>query len=161
LLKRKLLIRLGDSAMLKRIQQLPTDKKIAGVHCVPFMEDGSIVMVWDRNDKVLTTIGGRIEENESLDEALDRETVEEAGLILQSARYPFACWYWAETDTYTVYKLARVESFIAIPEGFETTGRVVMNFETALQIVNKIEGRTERIQLLSYAQELASEMLSH
>jgi 8-oxo-dGTP diphosphatase len=52
--------------MLNKIQQLPTDKRIAGVHSVPLMEDGSIMMVWDRNEKVLTTIGGRIEDNESL-----------------------------------------------------------------------------------------------
>jgi 8-oxo-dGTP diphosphatase len=39
--------------MLKKIQQLPTDKRIAGVHSVPLMADGSIVMVWDRNEKVL------------------------------------------------------------------------------------------------------------
>lgn len=144
--------------MLKRIQQLPTDKRIAGVHSVPLMEDGSIVMVWDRNEKVLTTIGGRIEENESLDEALDRETVEEAGLILQSDRYPFACWYWTETDTYTVYCLAKIDHFVPIPEGFETTGRVSFNFETAKQIVEKVEGRGERIQILIYAEEAAKSL---
>ena len=58
--------------MLTKIDTLPTDKKIAGVHCVPFMEDGNILMAWDRDEQLLTTIGGRLEGNENIDQALDR-----------------------------------------------------------------------------------------
>jgi hypothetical protein len=44
----------------------PTDKRIAGIHSIPITEDGSIIMVWDKNEKNLTTVGGRIEGNEAL-----------------------------------------------------------------------------------------------
>lgn len=71
----------------------PTDKKIAGIHSIPITEDGSIIMAWDKNEKALTTVGGRIEANEDLDTALNRETIEEAGLILESVRVPIAAWY--------------------------------------------------------------------
>ncbi|WP_235851606.1 NUDIX domain-containing protein [Heyndrickxia camelliae] len=65
--------------MLKKISELPTDKRIAGVHCVPITADGNIVMAWDKEEQVLTTIGGRIEGIETLEEALDRELMEEVG----------------------------------------------------------------------------------
>jgi 8-oxo-dGTP diphosphatase len=76
--------------MLRRITELPKDKRIAGVHSVPLLDDGSIIMVWDRNEQVLTTVGGRIEDGEDIDQALNRETVEEAGVILKPKRIPFA-----------------------------------------------------------------------
>lgn len=142
--------------MLKRVSELPTDKRIAGIHSIPLLEDGSIVMVWDRNEQTLTTVGGRIEPGEDLNEALDRETVEEAGLLLRAERIPIASWYWSETDTYTVYVIAKVHRFVPIPEGFETTGRVTFNFETAKQVVQRIEGHGNRIQILNYAEEIAS-----
>ncbi|GGG59351.1 NUDIX domain-containing protein [Paenibacillus radicis (ex Gao et al. 2016)] len=142
--------------MLKKIDKLPIDKRIAGVHCVPLLEDGSIVMVWDKDEQVLTTIGGRIEGSESIEEeALNREAMEESGIILESNRKPFASWYWNETDTYTIYFLAKVDQMFEIPEGFEKTGRVTFNFETARQIVTKVEGQGERIQILNYAEEAA------
>lgn len=109
----------------------PTDKKIAGVHSIPITEDGSIVMVWDKNEKALTTVGGRIEANEDIDTALNRETIEEAGLILESKRVPIAALYWENTNTYTVFVMARVKGYEIMPIGFETTGKVTMNFETA------------------------------
>lgn len=146
--------------MLKRVNELPTDKRIAGIHSIPLLEDGSIVMVWDRNEQTLTTVGGRIESGESIDEALDRETVEEAGLLLMPERIPVACWYWTETDTYTVFVVAKVHSFVPMPEGFETTGRVTFNFETAKQVVNRIEGHGQRIHILNYAEEAASHIFT-
>jgi len=146
--------------MLKRVNELPTDKRIAGIHSIPLLEDGSIVMVWDRNEQTLTTVGGRIEPGESIDEALDRETVEEAGLLLMPERIPVACWYWTETDTYTVFVVAKVHSFVPMPEGFETTGHVTFNFETAKQVVNRIEGHGQRILILNYAEEAASQMFT-
>ncbi|WP_145949474.1 NUDIX hydrolase [Paenibacillus sp. Y412MC10] len=132
----------------------PTDKKIAGVHSIPITEDGSIVMVWDKNEKALTTVGGRIEVNEDIDTALNRETIEEAGLILESKRVPIAAWYWESTDTYTVFVMARVKEYGIMPDGFETTGRVTMNFETARQIISKIEGEGLRLQLLEIAESV-------
>ncbi|MEC0243620.1 NUDIX domain-containing protein [Paenibacillus dokdonensis] len=132
----------------------PTDKKIAGVHSIPITDDGSIVMVWDKNEKALTTVGGRIEVNEDIDTALNRETIEEAGLILESKRVPIAAWYWESTDTYTVFVMARVKNYGIMPEGFETTGRVTMNFETARQIISKIEGEGLRLELLEIAESV-------
>ncbi|WP_339205528.1 NUDIX domain-containing protein [Paenibacillus sp. FSL K6-3182] len=146
--------------MLKRVNELPTDKRIAGIHSIPLLEDGSIMMVWDRNEQTLTTVGGRIEPGESIDEALDRETVEEAGLLLMPERIPVACWYWTETDTYTVFVVAKVHRFVPMPEGFETTGRVTFNFETAKQVVNQIEGHGQRILILNYAEEAASQIFT-
>ncbi|MFD0712991.1 NUDIX domain-containing protein [Paenibacillus sp. GCM10027626] len=133
---------------------LPTDKRIAGIHSIPITDDGSIVMVWDKNEKALTTVGGRIENDEDINAALDRETVEEAGIILEDQRIPVAAWYWENTDTYTVFVMARVKKYTPLPEGFETTGRVIMNFETARQIITKIEGDGLRIELLALAEPI-------
>ncbi|MFB5087708.1 NUDIX domain-containing protein [Psychrobacillus sp. PGGUH221] len=119
--------------MLTRITTLPKDKRIAGVHCIPITETGSIMMAWDKDELILTTIGGRIEENESLDEALEREAMEEVGIILDSNRIPFASWYWQ--------------------------GYVIFNFETAKQIVSKIESNNDkRVQILKMAEERAKNL---
>ncbi|WP_222124403.1 NUDIX domain-containing protein, partial [Micrococcus luteus] len=48
--------------------------------------------------EVLTTIGGRLEENESIQEGLEREALEEAGIELAEIRIPFASWFWKETN---------------------------------------------------------------
>lgn len=32
--------------MLKFIEELPTDYPIGGVHCVPVLDNGSLIMVW-------------------------------------------------------------------------------------------------------------------
>lgn len=138
----------------------PSDKRIAGIHSIPITKDGSIVMGWDKNEKSLTTIGGRIENNEDIDAALDRETVEEAGLILESNRIPIALWYWDSTDTYTVFVIARVKEYVDMPEGFETTGRVTMNIETARQIIYKMEGEGLRTELLDIVDSVFDKFIS-
>lgn len=136
----------------------PTDKKIAGVHSIPITDDGSIVMVWDKNEKALTTVGGRIEANEDIDTALNRETIEEAGLTLESERVPIAVWHWENTDTYTVFVMVKVKDYTIMPEGFETTGRVIMNFETARQLISKIEGDGLRLELLELAESVYEQL---
>ena len=141
--------------MLKPIfGELPADKPIAGIHSIPVTEDGSIIMVWNRDEQTLTSIGGRIEAGEDLAAALNRETVEEAGLILQETRIPFAAWYWESTDTYTVFVAAKVQEYVTMPDGFETTGRVIMNIETARQMVLKLEGEGLRTELLDLVEPI-------
>ncbi|MFE5320076.1 NUDIX domain-containing protein [Paenibacillus sp. NPDC056579] len=144
--------------MLRFISELPQDKPIAGVHSVPVLENGNLIMVWDRDEQALTTIGGRVERGETLDEALDREALEEAGVVLGKERIPFACWYWQETNSYTVWLLTRVESFLDMPQGFEKTGYVVMNFPTAVGLVTKLEGEGERSRILTKAGQLTGRL---
>lgn len=139
---------------------IPTDKRIAGIHSIPITQDGSLIMVWDKNEKNLTTVGGRIENNEDLDAALDRETIEEAGLILKPFRMPIASWYWESTDTYTIFVLAKVKEYVEMPEGFETTGRVTMNIETALEMILKIEGEGLRTELLDIVEAVYDQFIS-
>lgn len=141
--------------MLKFITELPTDYPIGGVHCVPILEDGNMMMVWDKEEKALTTIGGRREPGETLDETLDREAMEEAGIELTGRRIPFACWLWNEPRGYTVFYLAEVKRFRNMPAGFEKTGYVIMNFETAIDMITAIEGRGERIETIKRAGILA------
>lgn len=145
--------------MLKEIADLPTDKRIAGVHCVPITQDGNIVMAWDKEEKVLTTIGGRIEGAETLDEALDRELMEEVGLVVSGERHPFAAWYWDSTDTYTVWLLAKVDHFVPYDFENEKTGYVIFNFETARQMIRQIEEDSRfRIEILTIAEERAKQV---
>ncbi|MCM3628669.1 NUDIX hydrolase [Paenibacillus glycanilyticus] len=140
--------------MLKPLCRVwPTDKRIAGIHSIPVTEDGLIVMAWDKYEQTLTTVGGRIEGDENLDAALDRETVEEAGLLLEDNRVPVASWHWETTDSYTVFVLAKVKQYVDMPGGFETTGRVMMNIETALQMINKLEGEGLRTELLRIVEQ--------
>ncbi|GIP40370.1 hypothetical protein J31TS4_36500 [Paenibacillus sp. J31TS4] len=144
--------------MLIPIEELPRDKRIAGVHAIPLAGDGAIVMVWDRNESRLTTVGGRVEGTETPMEALDRETVEEAGLLLKAERVPVACWHWASTDTYTVYFVAEVDRLVPMPDGFETSGRVVSSFETAGLMVRTLEGAGPRLEILRLAEEKAQKL---
>src|SRR4029453_16173622 len=139
----------------------PTDKKIAGIHSIPITEDGLIVMVWDKNANEMTTVGGRLEADEDMDTALNRETIEEAGLLLESRRVPIAAWYWDNTDTYTVFVMAKVKEYVSMPEGFETTGRVTMNFETARRMIFKIEGDGLRLQLLEIAEPIYEQLFKN
>lgn len=140
--------------MLRAISHLPTDKKIAGVHCIPVRDDGSIVMAWDRDERLLTTIGGRLEGEESIDEALRREVFEEVGLIIGDEKTLFASWYWDSTDSYTVWYLVKVEKFMPYSFEFEKSGYVIFNFETAKQMITTIEPHyTKRIEILDLAYE--------
>ncbi len=143
--------------MLTRITTLPQDKPIAGVHVVPYTEDGHIVMGWNRKDCLLETVGGRIEAGETHEDALRREAREEAGLELEGPFVPFAAWYWNSTDTYTVWYVARVAGFGEVLPGFETSGRVVFTVETARGIVGSLAhdaSREIRRQILAWAQEV-------
>ncbi|WP_260866819.1 NUDIX domain-containing protein [Paenibacillus sp. Y412MC10] len=108
--------------------------------------------------EVLTTIGGRLEENESIQEGLEREALEEAGIELAEIRIPFASWFWKETNSYTVYFLTQVNKFVSIPEGFEKTGYIITNFETAIDMIMNIEGRGERIEIIRRAGILAGHL---
>ena len=140
--------------MLTFITELPTDYPIGGVHCIPVLANGTMMMT----EKVLTTIGGRLEQNESLDDGLEREAMEEAGIELAERRVPFACWFWEETKGYTVYYLTEVKRFADMPAGFEKTGYVIMSFETALAMIAVIEGREERIEIVMRAGILSGQL---
>jgi|GEM_PF-1158740 len=144
--------------MLKFIVDLPIDFPIAGVHCVPILENGNLLMVWDREEQVLTTIGGRLEIGESLFEGLKREAIEEAGIVLADNLVPFASWYWQESKSYTIYYLAKIKEFVEMPTGFEKTGYIITNFRTAVEMVTKLEGRGERIEILNKAGILAGQL---
>ncbi|WP_342527679.1 NUDIX domain-containing protein [Chryseomicrobium sp. FSL W7-1435] len=148
--------------MLKSINVLPEDKKTAGVHCVPITENGSLVMAWDKEEDLLTTIGGRLEGDESIEEALAREAMEEVGLIIGPERIPFASWYWESTDSYTVWFLVRVHELLPYSFDFEKSGHVIFNFETAKHMVPKLEpGVTKRRDLLLLAEEKVKELQLH
>ncbi len=145
--------------MLEKITALPIDKKIAGVHCIPILENNTIVMAWDKEEQLLTTIGGRAEGNESVDETIEREAFEEVGMKISSKRIPFASWYWESTDTYTVWLLARTIEFSPSTFDNEKSGYVICNFDTAVQIFNKLEPENmARIQLLNFAKERAEQL---
>ena len=66
--------------MLNDRDSLPKDRRIAGVHCKPITEQGMIMLSWDKAEQQITTIGGRLENGESLKEALEREVMEEVGI---------------------------------------------------------------------------------
>ncbi|MBX4147315.1 MULTISPECIES: NUDIX hydrolase [Paenibacillus] len=137
--------------MLSFITEIPEGIKIGSVHCVPVLDNGDVVMVWDRDEKVLTTIGGRLEPGESIMEGLIREALEEAGIQISDERTLFAAWHWKEFDAYRLFYLVGVRRFVERPEGYETTGYVRMNFDTAIEMIKAIEGREERIEVIRRA----------
>ena len=47
-----------------------------------------------------------------------------------------------------------------MPEGFETTGRVIMNIETAPQMILKIEGEGLRTELLDIVEAVYDQFIS-
>lgn len=114
--------------------------------------------VWDKDEQGLTTIGGRLEGTETIIEALNREALEEAGLVLTNDHVPFASWFWESTNTYTIWFLSKVNKFVEMPKGFEKTGHVIMNFETAIQMLLRIEGEGERSKIIKKAGTLASQL---
>lgn len=144
--------------MLEWITELPPIEKINGVHCVPVLDNGNVVMVWDAGEQVLATIGGRIEKNESIMDALNREVMEEAGILLSEEKKLFASWYWEKYDAYRLFYLVKVKEFVEIPKGFETTGYVITNFKTALEMIKKMEGREERMAVIKRAGILAGQL---
>ena len=142
--------------MLKAIEALPADKKIAGVHCIPLMENGDMVMAWDREEQLLTTIGGRIDREETIEDALERESMEEVGMVIKGEKIPFASWYWESTDTYTIWFFVEVQEFLSYSFDYEKSGYVIFNFETAKQLISKLEpNNTFRMDLLSMAYDQA------
>jgi 8-oxo-dGTP pyrophosphatase MutT (NUDIX family) len=143
--------------MLKRIDSLPTDHPIAGVHVIPVTDDGYIVMGWNREEAALTSVGGRIEPGETHEQALGREAHEEAGITLREPYQPIASWYWESTHTYTVFYTARVAAWHDLLPGFENTGRVIFTPETARSIISQLHhdpGQKIRLQLLTWAEEI-------
>lgn len=142
--------------MLIQTEVLPEDRPVAGVHVIPVTEQGEIVMGWNGTARLLETVGGRLEPGESIDAALRREAVEEAGLLLAEPFSLFGVWYWDSSDTYTALYLAQVAGTVPIPPGFETTGRVTFTFETVRQIIASLAHdlhRELRIEILNAAEE--------
>jgi 8-oxo-dGTP pyrophosphatase MutT (NUDIX family) len=138
--------------MLTPVRALPGDAPIASIHVVAFVDRHHVVMAWDRIERYLTTIGGRVEGTESLTQALDREAIEEAGLVLEDRRDPIAAYRWPDTGTYTVFVVARVRRLVEIPPGFEKTGRVVCSLATAADIIRTVEPDPEvRLRVLELA----------
>lgn len=144
--------------MLSFINELPNDKPISGVHCIPVLPNGNLLLVWDTEEQVLTTIGGRIEGNESIFECLNREAFEEAGLELDAERIPFASWYWTEFKSYRIYYLAKIKRFLELTDKFEKSGYIITNFKTAIEMIKKVEGREERIRVIRRAGELSGQL---
>lgn len=142
--------------MLIRTESLPADRPVAGVHVIPVTAEGEIIMGWNGTARMLETLGGRLEQGESIDAALRREAVEEAGLLLAEPLTLFGVWYWDTSDTYTALYLARAAGIVPIPPGFETTGRVTFTFETARQIIASLAHDPHgerRIEILNAAEE--------
>ncbi|MEC0308203.1 NUDIX hydrolase [Paenibacillus lautus] len=137
--------------MLSFITEIPEGIQIGSVHCVPVLDNGDVVMVWDREEKVLTTIGGRLEPGESIMDGLSCESLEEAGIEISDERTLFAAWHWKEFDAYRLFYLVGVKCFAERPGSYETTGYVVMNFDTAIEMIRAIEGREERIEVIRRA----------
>lgn len=142
--------------MLIRTESLPADRPVAAVHVIPVTDQGEIIMAWNGTARLLETVGGRLEQGESIDAALRREAVEEAGLLLAGPLTLFGLWYWDSSDTYTALYLARAAGTVPMPPGFETTGRVTFTFETARQIIASLAHdphRERRIEILNAAEE--------
>jgi 8-oxo-dGTP diphosphatase len=102
----------------------------------PFRPFAAMVFVWDDDRTLLCKIpgrgwcipSGRVEGTESGEEAARREAYEEGGVLIDDLRY-LGCYQiseknavlWAEAFT------ARVEEFVQIPEGSESSARLLVD----------------------------------
>ncbi|MEK4522504.1 NUDIX domain-containing protein [Psychrobacillus sp. FSL W7-1493] len=107
----------------------------------------------------MTTIGGRLENGESLEEALEREVMEEVGITLTDERVPFASWYWSASDTYTVWYLSKIKTIGNYEFNNEKTGYIISNFSTFEMMIKQLEGeQAPRLQILQLAKKKALEV---
>ena len=144
--------------MLTLIKDLPKNHIVAGVHCIPITNEGNIVLSWDEEEQLLTTVGGRLEKDESIEEALSRELLEEIGLVIEEDKIPFITYFWESTNTYTIWYLAKTKRFESTGFEYEKTGYVILNFKTAQQLLSKIEPKnTQRREILKHAEIIAKE----
>ncbi|WP_298473377.1 NUDIX domain-containing protein [uncultured Psychrobacillus sp.] len=145
--------------MLNYRDSLPKDRRIADVHCIPITEQGMIMLSWDKAEQQITTIGGRLENGESLEEALEREVMEEVGITLTDERVPFASWYWSTTDTYTVWYLSKIKILGNYDFNNEKTGYIISNFSTFEMMIKQLESKQAfRLQILQLAKKKALEI---
>lgn len=133
------LLKEEGNTMLTRLENLPQTYTIGGVHCVPITPEGNIVLSWDEEEQLITTVGGRLEQNETIEQALSRELLEEIGLKIEEPKIPLVTYYWESTNTYTIWYLVKTKQFIETNFEYEKTGYIILNFKTALQIIHKLE----------------------
>jgi 8-oxo-dGTP diphosphatase len=144
--------------MLTRLEDLPQNTTIAGVHCVPITPEGNLVLSWDEEEQLITTVGGRLEQNESINEALSRELMEEIGLVIEESKIPLITYYWESTNTYTIWYLVKAKEFLKTEFDFEKTGYIILNFKTAQQLLHKLEPENQtRRTILETAECVAKE----
>ena len=144
--------------MLTCLENLPQNYTIAGVHCVPITPEGNLVLSWDEEEQLMTTVGGRLEQNELIEEALARELMEEIGLVIEEPKIPLITYYWESTNTYTIWYLVKTKEFLKTEFEFEKTGYIILNFKTAQQLLHKLEPKNQiRSTILETAERVAKE----
>lgn len=80
-------------------------------------------------------------------------------MAISNEKIPFAAWYWESTDTYTIWYLVKAQQFLPYTFENEKTGYVLFNFNTAKQIIKKLEMNFEkRIQILDLAYKKAIQL---
>lgn len=52
----------------------------------------------------------------------------------------------------------KVEEFAEMPSGYEKTGYVIMNFETVIQMILRLEGLGERVEIITRAGILSGQL---
>lgn len=144
--------------MLTQLENLPQNYTIAGVHCVPITPEGNIVLCWDEEEQLITTVGGRLEQNETIEQALSRELIEEIGLVIEDSKIPLITYHWESTNTYTMWYLVKTKHFNKTNFEFEKTGYIILNFKTALQMLHKLEPENQtRRDILETAEYVAKQ----